>query len=583
MCTIPTSTLASIVVDRSDISQGQSAPHGTRSPGRIGLVSPRCLPDAPLWQQGHEAERAVWQALRDALPDEVVLLHSLAFVDGTRECETDLVVLWPGQGIAVIEVKGGQVACRDRQWTQSGRAMRNPLEQAGDARHALVRYLKRQTSDLGATRTATLVALPGTDVPPTWSAPDCARSMVLDRDQVRHGSATAVRHGLQEHGRGQSVLPAEVLDRMVDVLAVTLPGQTSLLSAADEHEQRVDLLTRDQARVLDGLRNFTRLKVVGGAGSGKTWLALEQARRLARDGQRVALMCYSRGLARWFGRVTGEWPARERPAYVGLFHDLPVLWGAERGADDDSSYWEETLPRALGLLAARRPPGDLFDAVIVDEGQDFGDLWWPSLQSCLRLGSEGRLYVFLDEAQRVFARQGDVPIDLPPFELDENIRNTKRIAQVFGSLGTSVQRFRGADGPPVVFRQCPSVEAVATADDQVDRLLDEGWDPGDIAVLTTHHRHPEHQNVLDLHGYDGYWDRYFDEEDIFYAHVLGFKGLERRAVVVAVDGFREATRAREVLYVALSRARSRLVVCGDLALISRVGGEGVRRRLARAG
>lgn len=64
------------------------------------------------------------------------------------------------------------------------------------------------------------------------------------------------------------------------------------------HEQGVDLLTRDQARMLDAFRLFSRLKVIGGAGSGKTWLA--QARRLSADGQRVALMCYSRGLARWF-------------------------------------------------------------------------------------------------------------------------------------------------------------------------------------------------------------------------------------------------------------------------------------------
>lgn len=188
-------------------------------------MPPRCLPGIPLWQPGRETERAVWESLRDGLPDDAVLLHSLAFVDGTRECETDVVVLWPGHGVAVIEVKGGLVACRDRQWTQSGHGVRNPLEQAGDARHALVRYLKRQTSDLGATRTATLVAFPGTDVPAAWSAPECARSMVLDRSQVRQGSAAAVLRGLQEHGRGQSVLPAEHLDRLVDVLAVTLPGR----------------------------------------------------------------------------------------------------------------------------------------------------------------------------------------------------------------------------------------------------------------------------------------------------------------------------------------------------------------------
>jgi KaiC/GvpD/RAD55 family RecA-like ATPase len=63
-----------------------------------------------------------------------------------------------------------------------------------------------------------------------------------------------------------------------------------VLAMAAEQEDRIDQMTRDQARLLDNLRQFRRLRVVGGAGSGKTWMALEQARRLARDGERVALL-----------------------------------------------------------------------------------------------------------------------------------------------------------------------------------------------------------------------------------------------------------------------------------------------------
>ena len=58
------------------------------------------------------------------------------------------------------------------------------------------------------------------------------------------------------------------------------------------------------------LRQQRRLKVIGGAGTGKTWLALEQARHLAAGGERVALVCYSRGLARFLQRMTAGWPAR---------------------------------------------------------------------------------------------------------------------------------------------------------------------------------------------------------------------------------------------------------------------------------
>ena len=53
-----------------------------------------------------------------------------------------------------------------------------------------------------------------------------------------------------------------------------------------EHEERVRQMTADQTSMLAFLRNQHRVAVVGGAGSGKTWLVLGQARRLAKPGSR---------------------------------------------------------------------------------------------------------------------------------------------------------------------------------------------------------------------------------------------------------------------------------------------------------
>lgn len=120
------------------------------------------------------------------------------------------------------------------------------------------------------------------------------------------------------------------------------------------------------------------------------------------------------------------------------------------------------------------------------------------------------------------------------------------------------------------------------ADDAVEALLDEGWAPGQIALLTTQHRHPEQKNAVDVGGWAAYWDAFFAERDVFYGHVLGFKGLERQVVVLAVNGFREPERAKEMLYVGLSRARSLLVLVGPRTLVEEIGGEGVRQRLRSA-
>lgn len=159
-----------------------------------------------------------------------------------------------------------------------------------------------------------------------------------------------------------------------------------------------------------------------------------------------------------------------------------------------------------------------------------------------------------------------------------SLRNTRQIANAFHPLAPLKMRLKGGDGPAITFVAASPDDALGAADDAVDDLLDAGWRPEDVALLTTGSRHPE-QAEQQSRGQDHYWESFWDVEQVFYGHVLGFKGLERRAVVLAVneDGSRE--RARERLYVGLSRARDQLVVCGDPDVIRAVGGDDVARRL----
>ena len=65
-------------------------------------MSPRLLPETPSFES--VAEETVWTALRDQLPDDAVLVANLGLVDRRGDCEADITVIWPGVGIAVIEV-----------------------------------------------------------------------------------------------------------------------------------------------------------------------------------------------------------------------------------------------------------------------------------------------------------------------------------------------------------------------------------------------------------------------------------------------------------------------------------------------
>ncbi|NMR20231.1 NERD domain-containing protein/DEAD/DEAH box helicase [Cellulomonas fimi] len=545
---------------------------------------PRLYPDTPDFPQDGGAERTVWEALRDQLPDDAVLFAGLRLLDGSDEREIDALVAWPGVGLAALEVKGGHITRDVGSWYQGSGDARHRIDPVGQiqhARHTLTHLLARHGLDVRRARIAHLVVFPHTYVPGDWEIAEAPRGVVVDRGELAR-LAGKVKRAIDDHGVGTMVPSDDDVDALVQLLAGAFTPHVELLALAAQHEDRLEQMTRDQARVLDGLRSFHRLRIIGGAGSGKTWLALEQARRRTRVGERVALLCYSRGLGRYLERVTSAWPARDRPAYVGLFHDLPLRWGAEPGADDDSDYWERRLPLQLAELAAQRPPADLFDSVVVDEAQDFGELWWPSLVRCLRNRDGGGLFVFMDESQRIFARDGSVPIDLPPYRLDVNLRSTKQIAQLFGAFGQEMVRSRGLSGSAVRVVDVAPDHAVGVADDVVDALLDEGWEPGQIALLTTGPRHPEQRNAVDLGGHSAYWDVFLAGGDVFYGHVLGFKGLERTVVVLAVNGVREAERARQMLYTGMSRARALLVVVGPRAEIERIGGEAARRRLQDA-
>jgi hypothetical protein len=544
---------------------------------------PRILPDQPQFTTS--SERQVWTLLRDQMGPDALLMANVRISDAAGDHEIDLVAVFPGWGLVAVEVKGGSVwhdgARWLQAWSEQGQRPIDPVGQALRGRYAMRDYVEadqRWTSQgRPRFRWSHAIVLPATEVRQDFDLPDCPRHMVVDRSQLKT-VASVLRETAELQGRGYRPPDSQDVDLLAEIMRGRGLPQRDVVALALDRETRGDLLTSEQANVLGATRLLRRVEVRGGAGSGKTWLAVEQARRLARDGERVALTCYSRGLAEYLRRVTQEFPRKERPAYVGEFHRLGLRWGAAAGSDDDSDYWERRLPEEMVGLAAELPPGQRFDSVVVDEAQDFAEAWWPALMAALQDEEGGGCYVFSDEGQQVFSRYGRPPLSLVPLVLDHNLRNTKQIAEAFNPLASLRMRLLGGEGPAVRFVACAPEEALGVADDAVDALLEQGWRPEDVALLTTGARHPE-QAARQESGQDAYWQSFWDTEQVFYGHVLGFKGMERRAVVLALNEKRPRERARERLYVGMSRARDQLVVVGDEAYVEHVAGPSVLRRL----
>ncbi|TCP57087.1 AAA domain-containing protein [Tamaricihabitans halophyticus] len=530
------------------------------------------LPAAPDAEGLSPAEHAVFTALREQLPESASLVTNLVLTRVDKDREADAVVVWPGVGVAIIEVKGGQIDYANGRWVnvigKKRKPISNPARQAREFKYGLrgtLRTLPRWSG--GDPRLAHHVAVPFTTLRDDFGTTECPRYLISDqRDLARLGER--IRDQLLAL-RDQPAPPTEAeAAQLVDVLRgphqpqIDLAGQLAANDA--QRSEQCRLYTLQQGRMLEMLREQPRVQVMGGAGTGKTFLAVAQASRFAQQGKRVALLCFNRGLAELLRREVAALPQGHRPARVGTFHSFAYWLGGRPagGHEPGPEFYEREAARLMATGAAELSNRDRFDALVIDEVQDFAPTWWEPLHALLRNPDRGSVIAFADEGQRVFDR-GAIPEEgFLTLRLDENVRNSKQIARAFQPYGAQPVTPRGVDGPEVRFVRCAVREAVPTADRMLAELLREGWKPADVLVLTTRAAHPQQARRIAELGKNGYRDSFWDGSSTFYGHVKSVKGLERKAVVLALNGFPDSAQERQLRYVGMSRATDLLVVCG---------------------
>lgn len=508
------------------------------------------------------AERRVFQLLAQTKLPDAVCYHSvnLSEHDYKIVSELDFVILSP-RGLLVLEVKGGGVARRDGVWTFTDRygrthaRLEGPFQQARSGMYSL------------RDRLANELTRPLIDTLPIGYGvifPDCdfrersvewADEMVLDGDAIR-GAPDLKRFVDQlyaywsEKQAHRTVPSAHLLERVGQLLRADFEKIPSLRLRADQLDAEMERLTRAQCNVLDAVERAPRILCDGGAGTGKTFLAAETARRHAAGGERVCLACANPVLAAFLG---------SRLAGSGV--DVRV---APSGLPMDQSY----------------------DVLVVDEGQDL--LTMPSLErldAALRGGlSDGRWRFFHDvnrqsglesnvdpEALELLSQCGAVPMSL-----QQNCRNTRQIVLqtrliTAADLGTPT----AGDGPPVHVDQYRSqAEGAALIDGFLKLLADRNVPSGEITILSA--RPLEESCVLLSRAYSRGRVVTLDEEvarawpctSTTLARVADFKGLENRFIIV-VDllGIDRDTVDTSTMYVAMSRARAGLWIALDATLM----------------
>ena len=206
--------------------------------------------------------------------------------------------------------------------------------------------------------------------------------------------------------------------------------------------------------------------VTGCAGSGKTMLAVEQAKRLAAKGERVLFVCFNRAL-----RDHLQAKREKKGVDFYTFHALCRRLARHGGRRADrlpsgeapQTFWDEEMP--LALMEAIEELGPQYDALFVDEAQDTRDLWLEALMTTLEDPDEAHVWLFMDDNQRVYEQQLDVPGEFHPFDLTVNCRNTQAIHREV------IKKYAGEVIPEATGPEGRAVELYNTKD-QPDRHAD---------------------------------------------------------------------------------------------------------------
>jgi hypothetical protein len=521
-----------------------------------------------------QAERKLYAGFQRELSDDFIVFHSVCWqvrdvTAGVRDGEADFVVAHPDFGLLLVEVKGGRIRYDGRtgRWFSNDNPIKDPFMQGREGKYSLLEKLKELPYWRGRwVSVGYAAAFPDVTVKGDLRL-DAPREMILDASDMADLSDWVNRAlcFLQAKRRDDSPLGRTGIEELIDLLSPSWDLHSLLSAEILEEKQELARLTEEQFVMLDFLGRRRRAAISGCAGSGKTTLAVEKGRRLAEQGFRVLLTCFNVKLAEFLGSDK----TLPRGLEVANFHKLASDLARKAGLacsgprDDRDRYFDEVLPELM--MGAIDRLGPQYDAVIVDEGQDFRDNWWVPLQCLLQDLDRGIFYVFFDDNQNLYRTAQQVPLELAPFPLTRNCRNTQRIHQIVMRFYQSDQmpRALGPWGRPVEVRTYDYLSGLKHALRRaLHRLVvEENVPPEDIVILTPRGR--EHSRLWRL-GMIGNF-RLTDEwttasGEIFCTTVHSFKGLESPVVILAEIEPYGLQELEMVLYVGCSRACHHLIL-----------------------
>ena len=525
---------------------------------------PKMMPPdfKPEWSP--VSEETVFRAVQEYLPDDWYVFHSFHFISDDpqgkkHDGEIDFLFYHPIEGIVVMEVKGGAISYRDNQWYQDGRPI-EPVNQAVRNKYFVKDLLSEGLGRPVSLKIAHMFCFPSCRGSRIW--PPDVRGFVLTGDSLPQIELLlkAILEDTPYRATAENPVPKK--EEVLHILSPYLDFGCKLAGKTGGGEKDTFKLTDRQSSALDILEGFQSLLVRGCAGAGKTVMAVKLAQRLSVRGKSVLLLCFNQLLAKHLRKQTEDYPGITAAAFFEFCIEAIGIPEAQIAQyRTNPRLYSEVLPQLLRKHLYVHP--DLcFDAVIVDEGQDFTKEAWDVI-SLLRV-EDGEFFVFCDPEQNIFHDELALP-DFGPLQivLKKNCRNTRSVFEAMKPYGPPDAECAESapDGASVRELTGDCRELLAS---ELKRLTTiEHIPPEKIVILGAHaQNHTSIGEDSDVGGFRiGSGPAASGEKNLIRYHTyMKFKGCESEVVILLDVDPADPRWDSTGLYTAMSRATHRLVI-----------------------
>ena len=515
---------------------------------------------------GSYGEFQIFESLKQ-LPNDWYIYHSLNWKDRSKNGritwgEADFVIFNKNYGILVVEVKSGGISFKDGKWLQTRldnseiNEMKNPFNQANRSKYKLIDEIdyKLPYGDRCFIDKAVWFPSISNDELQKANLPlEYDSKLILTKESLNN----PLQSILSIYNFYNSTRYTMLSRNSENVILETIMPSFNLVSSASNIKDEADYvfyqLTNEQKKVLDFISDQQTVAIQGSAGTGKTFIAVEQAKRLSSD-KKVLFLCFNKFL---YYHLDNKCKLNNVD-YYNLHTFL------SKNSSDDISTDEKCLKALKSIDFANTLD---YQAIIIDEAQDINDkILIEFYEICKRLNYN--LYLFYDKNQMLF--QNKLPKCLEEFDckltLTKNCRNTLKIVQTINSvfnINTQANGFSVSGVMPTFYFVDTDIQNKLRL--IINDYLNDGFDQKDITILTLSTEDESCLNGITQIG--NYKINHESNEDgIFFTTSKKFKGLESNIIIVIDFDAKQYSDYEYMknLYVSLSRARQRLsLICNN--------------------